>query len=192
MQALKGKKIAILMESDFYEPEIFYYQHRFAEEGAEAHFLTKLWGQPYLTFKGHEQHYPFEVNESFEDMDDATLRSFAAIIVPSGIVSDRLRWTEDLSKLPAALEFMKRAFAEPTVTKGIICHGMWLMSRAPELIKGRHVVCHNNLYGDVINMGGIYTDEDVVIDGDLVTGRTGGHHHLFARAIIDKLVAESK
>ena len=39
-------------------------------------------------------------------------------------------------------------------------------------------------------MGAIYTDQDVVIDGDLVTGRTGGHCHLFARAIIDAIAAK--
>jgi len=33
--------------------------------------------------------------------------------------------------------------------------------------------CHNNLHGDVVNMGAIYTDQDVVVDGDLVTGRSG-------------------
>jgi protease I len=27
------KKIGILIEGDFYEKEIFYYEHRFAEEG---------------------------------------------------------------------------------------------------------------------------------------------------------------
>ena len=43
---LKGKKIGILIESDFYEKEIFYYEHRLPEEGAELHFLTRLWGQP--------------------------------------------------------------------------------------------------------------------------------------------------
>jgi len=40
---LKSKKIAILLESDFYENEIFYYKLRFEEEGAEVHFLTRLW-----------------------------------------------------------------------------------------------------------------------------------------------------
>ena len=89
---LKGKKIAVLIESDFYEKEIFYYEHRFPEEGAELHFLSRLWGQPYITFKGHEEHYPFECHESFEGMDDATLRSFSAIIVPSAMVSDRWLW----------------------------------------------------------------------------------------------------
>jgi protease I len=183
--SLAGKKIGVLVESDFYEPEIWYYQRRFAEEGAETHFLSRLWGQPSITFHGHEWQVPFECSESFEDTDP---REFAAIVVPSGMVSDRLRYTEDVNKLAPATEFMKRAFAEPGVLKGIICHGLWLLASAPELVRGRRVVVHNNLVGDARNMGALYTDEDVVVDGvDLVTGRTGGHHHLFARKIIDML-----
>ena len=38
-------------------------------------------------------------------------------------------------------------------------------------------------------MGANYVDEDVVVDGDLVTGRSGGHCHLFAHKIIDLLAA---
>lgn len=187
MANLEGKKVGILMESDFYEKEIFYYEHRFPEEGIELHFMSRLWGQPSLTFKGHEFQAPFEVHESFEDMDDATLKSFDAIIVPSAIVSDRLRYTDDVKQLPPAVTFLKRAFAEPTILKGIICHGMWLVSPAPELVKGRKVVVHNNLHGDAVNMGAVYTDQDVVVDGDLVTARTGGHCHLFAKKIIELL-----
>jgi protease I len=185
---LKGKKIGILLEGDFYEHEIWYYHFRFPEEGAEVHFLSRLWGQPALTFKGHEYHAPFECRESFENMSDETLRSYAAIIVPSGMVSDRLRYTEDINKLPPATEFLRRAFGFKNVLKGIICHGMWLAAPLPQLVRGRRVVAHNNLLGDVKNMGAIYTDEDVVVDGDLVTGRTGNHCHLFARRIIDLLI----
>jgi len=185
---LKGKKIGILLEGDFYEKEIFYYEHRFPEEGMELHFLTRLWGQPSLTFRGHEEHYPFACSETFENMSDEELRTYSAIIVPSAFVSDRLRWTEDVSKIPPAVEFLKRAFAEKKILKGIICHGMWLVAPAPELVRGRRVVAHNNLHGDVLAYGAIYTDQDVVVDGDLVTGRTGGHCHLFARTIIDMLI----
>lgn len=184
---LQGQKIAILIESDFYEKEIFYYEHRFPEEGVQLHFLSRLWGQPSITFYGHEYKASFECHESFENMDDATLRSYAAIIVPSAIVSDRLRYTEDIHKLPPASVFLQRAFAEKSILKGIICHGMWLMAPTPELVRGKRVVAHNNLLGDVKNMGAIYTDEDVVVDGDLVTARTGAHCHLFARKIIDLL-----
>jgi protease I len=186
---LEGKKIGILFESDFYEPEIFYYQRRFPEEGIDLHFLSRLWGQSSLTFKGHEYHIPFECHESFEGMDDSTLRSYAAIIVPAGMVADRLRYTDDIGRLPPAVEFLKRAFAETSILKGIICHGMWLVAPAPELVRGRKVVVHNNLLGDARNMGAIYVDQDVVVDRDLVTARTGGHCHVFARAIIDKIAA---
>jgi protease I len=184
---LKGKKIGVLMESDFYEHEIWYYHYRFPEEGAELDFLTNLWGQPSLTFKGHEYHAPFSVNKGFTEMDDATLKSYAAIIVPAGMVADRLRWTPDPKKLPIATEFLKRAFAEKSIVKGIICHGMWLVAPAPELVRGRKVTVHNNLIGDAKNMGAQYVDEDVVVDGDLVTGRSGGHAHVFARKIIELL-----
>lgn len=186
---LDGAKIGILMESDFYEKEIFYYEHRFPEEGAEVHFLTRLWGQPSLTFHGHEYKVPFECHESFEEMDDATLHSYAAIIVPSAMVSDRLRYTEDIDRLPPATEFLRRAFADHDIVKGIICHGLWLAAPAPELVRGRRLVCHNNLLGDARNMGAVYTNEDVVVDGDLVTARTGDHCHQFARQIIELVAA---
>src|SRR5437868_15525660 len=103
---LQGKKVAVLIESDFYENEIFYYLHRFPEEGIDLHFLSRLWGQPSLTFLGHEYRAPFPCHESFEGMSDEELRSYAAIIVPSGIVADRLRYTEDVEKLPPATVFV--------------------------------------------------------------------------------------
>ena len=184
---LAGRKIAVLIEGDFYEHEIWYYHFRFPEEGAEVHFLSRLWGQQSITFKGHEYHAPFECRESFEGLSDAQLREYSAVIVPAGMVADRLRYTDDISKLPPAVTFLKRAFAERSIIKGIICHGMWLCAPVPELVRGRKAVVHNNLLGDARNMGIEYVDQDVVVDGDLVTGRTGGHCHLFARRIIDLL-----
>jgi protease I len=186
---LAGKKVGVLMESDFYEPEIFYYQHRFAEAEADIHFLTNLWGQAYLTFKGHEQHYPIEVHESFVDMPDDELKSYDVLIVPGGMVSDRLRYSPDpANELSPAVKLLQRAFEEPSIIKGINCHGMWLMSYIPQYIKGRRAVVHNNLYADLINMGGVYVNEDAVVDADLVTGRSGGHCHIFVRTIINQLM----
>jgi protease I len=189
--SLTGHKIAVLIESDFYEHEISYYRYRFPEEGADVHFLTRLWGQPSLTFTGHEYKAPLVCTESFEDMDDETLRGYSAIIVPSAMVSDRLRYSEDLTRLAPATDLMRRAFAEPGIVKGIICHGLWLMSRVPELIRGRRLVCHPNLYGDALNMGAEYVDADVVVDGDLVTARSGAQAGAFARTIIEQLAARS-
>jgi len=184
---LQQKKIGILIEHDFEEPEIWYYKYRFAEEGFRVHFLTRLWGMPKLKFKGHEFGAFLECSESFEELDLRCLRSFDAIVVPGGMVADRLRYTEDVNQLPPATSFLKRAFAEKDILKGIICHGMWLVAPAPELVRDRRVVVNNNLIGDVRNMGALYVDEDVVVDGDLVTGRSSAHCNVFARRIIDLL-----
>jgi protease I len=186
---LSGKKIGVLIESDFFENEIFYYELRFAEEGAEVHYLSRLWGNPSITFQGHELRAPFTCTESFEHISDAELATYDCIIVPSGMVSDRLRYTPDVKQIPPATEFLRRAFANPNILKGIICHGLWLTAPATELVRGRRLVCHNNLHGDAIAYGACYVDQDVVVDGDLVTARTGKHCHLFAKQIIELLAS---
>lgn len=187
---LAGARIAILMESDYVEPELHYYQRRFAEEGAQAVFLTRLWGQPSMTFHGHEFQQPFTVDGDLESVDEEMLRSFDALIVPSGMVSDRLRYTDNVNELPPATRLLQKAFETPELLKGIICHGMWLVAPIPEVVAGRRITCHNNLLGDVKNMGAVYTDQDVVVDRDLVTGRSADHCHLFARMIIDLVAAK--
>ena len=188
---LAGRKVAILMEADYVEPELWYYQRRFAEEGIEVRLLTRLWGAPYLTFHGHEHQLPTTVDGDLEALDDAALHDLDALIVPAGMVSDRLRYTEDVHQLAPAVRLLRKAFDDPTVLKGIICHGLWLAAPIPETVRGRRLTCHNNLLGDAKNMGADYTDQDVVVDGDLVTARTADHCHLFARTIIDLIAARS-
>lgn len=188
---LAGRNIAVLMESDYVEPELWYYTRRFAEEGVRLQLLTRLWGLPSMTFTGHEYQLPTTVDGDLEAVDDAWLASLDALIVPSGMVSDRLRYSERVDEQAPAVDLMSRAFAQPHVLKGIICHGMWLVAPIPEVVRGRRVTCHNNLIGDVRNMGANYTDQDVVVDGDLVTGRSADHCHLFARTIVDLVAARA-
>jgi protease I len=188
---LAGRTVAILMESDYVEPEIDYYERRFAEEGARVEWLTRLWGRPSITFTGHEYGRPATVDGDLEAVDDERLRGFDALIVPSGMVSDRLRYPGTADGTAPAVRLLRRAFAEPSVLKGIICHGMWLASPIPEVVRGRAVTCHHNLISDVRNMGAVYADQDVVVSGDLVTGRSADVCHLFARTLIDLLVART-
>jgi protease I len=178
------KKIGILIESDFYEKEIMYYNEKFPQAGFETVFLSRLWGFDKLEFKGHETQMPFECSKSLENMPDEEIDTFSAVIIPSGYVSDRLRYTEDINRISPASEFIKRAFANRNIFKCIICHGLWLISPTREVIKGRMVTCHNNLIWDVRAYGAEYTDEDLVIDDDLITARTGDHCEIFAEKII--------
>jgi protease I len=186
---MSNKTVVVLIESDYYEHEIWYYHSRFAESGVNVRFASRLWGQDHITFTGHEYKVPLECRDSFETITDAELDTLAAVIVPSGIVSDRLRYTADLKEIPPASSFLQRAFARPQVIKGIICHGLWLTAPVPGLVKGRKLTCHNNLHGDALAYGAEFVDQDLVEDGDLITARTGNHAHLLARAILKRLDA---
>jgi protease I len=117
-------------------------------------------------------------------LTDKDLDDYAAIIVPAGMVSDRLRYTEDVKKIPRASAFMKKVFARKDIVKGVICHGLWLLSPVSEVVKGRKMTVHNNLLGDAKNYGVDYQDADVFVDGDLVSARTGGHCYLLAQEIL--------
>lgn len=185
---LAGRRIGVLIESDYIEPEISYYRMRFAEEGAEVVFLTRLWGNESLTFTGHEYRAPLTVTGDLERLDFAELSKLSALIVPGGMVADRLRYPDDVDRPAPAVQLLRRAFRLPNLVKGFICHGLWLLSTAAELIDSRPVTCHNNVVGDVRNMGANYVGRDVVVDGDLVTARSVDECHLFARAIIDKII----
>ena len=154
--------------------------------------MTRLWGNEAITFKGHEYHAPFECRGDLEKLDDTTLDQYAALIVPSGMVSDRLRYTEDLGRIPPASDLLKRAFAKPNLIKGMICHSLWLAAPVVNILKGRRLTCHPNLHGDALAYGAEFVDEDVVVDNDLVTARTGGHAHLLAAALIQMIEAKGR
>lgn len=119
---LRGSGIAVLIESAFYEREIAYYRHRFAEEEAHLHFMSRLRGSAEVGINGHEHCARIEeCTESFEDIDDVHLREHDVIIVLSEIVGDRLRYTEDVNRLPPATQFLTREFAEaPVLSREII------------------------------------------------------------------------
>lgn len=185
------RKIGVLIESDFYEPEIEFYSHVFNESGLEVHFLTRLWGNSELTFTGHEERKPFKCSESFEELSAKDLKEFAAVIIPAGYVSDRLRYTEDVEKLPPACKFLKACFDDSKMIKGIICHGSWLVSPISEVVRGKKMVVHNNLLGDAKLMGIDYVNQDLVVDGNLVSARTGGEHKIFAEKIIELVKSNS-
>jgi len=183
----QGTKIAILLENRFIDKEILYYTSRFAEEGINVRFMTRLWGQSELTFKGMELGLEVKVNKSFEDIDDGELGTYAAVIVPAGYVSDYLLYTDNPEDKSPAVKFIERAMNNKNIIKGFICHSLWLGAPAADKFRNRKVTCHNNIVAHVKNMGADYKNEDIVIDNDLVTGRTGGHFAVFAKTIIEKL-----
>jgi protease I len=189
---LPNRRIGLLVESDYVEDEISFYRMRFAEEDAHVDLLTRLWGSDSQTFTGHEQQAPLTVTGDLEDVGYDALSRYDALVVPSGMVADRLRYAEQPDVEPPAVALLRRAFRLPRLVKAFSCHGLWLVTKAPELVRDRMVTCHNNLVGDVRNTGARYVDQDVVVDRDLVTSRTVEQAPRLARTVIAMIAGDGQ
>jgi protease I len=58
-----------------------------------------------------------------------------------------------------------------------MCHGLWILTPCPELLKDRKVICHTVVLSDIHNAGAIYApnEKEVVVDDDLVTARSAAN-----------------
>jgi protease I len=199
---LAGKKIAVLVETEFIPEEIEAYQKRFAELGATVHLMSRLWGQESAHFVsdvdavGKSLQY-LDVNIDFQNVD---INDYAAVIMSANYTSVRLRYFQPPEGQPIspeqvrtapAVQFFAKAMTNPKIIKGLLCHGLWLLTPMPELLKGRRVICHEVVLADIANAGAVYVPSptNIVVDGDLVTGRSGQDVHAFIDAIAD-LIAQ--
>lgn len=204
-KVLTGKKIAVLVESEFVPAEIATYRERFSSYGADVHLMSRLWGNSKLTFVSDveevgETPQTLEVSKDFTKIN---LDDYAAVIMAANYPSVRLRWIDDgdlggnpidasSGRRSPAVQFFYRAMMNPRIVKGFPCHALWILSSIPEVLAGRRVTCNRVMLGDVRNAGGIYVsspERGVVVDADLVTNDSAGHTDALVDAIRDQILA---
>ena len=187
-KSLAGKKIAVLVESQYIPAEIKCYQERFASYGAEVHLMSYLWDQPKQTFVSEVEEagvMPETLDVSI-DFTKVTLEDYAAVIMAANYTSVRLRWNEAaiaaadpalaVQEAPA-VRFLRRAMRNPAIVKALPCHALWLLTPCPDLLAGRQVTCNPCVLADVLNAGATFVpppagadwQTHIVIDRDLVT-----------------------
>ena len=205
LRPLEGKKIAVLVESQYVPGEIEAYRYGFGALGAEVHFISRLWGNERLTFVG-EVEQAGQTPQTLEvsiDFQSVKLEDYAAVIMAANYTSVRLRYfappegqpvSPEMVRTAPAVEFFARAMQNPRIVKGSLCHGLWILTPNPELLKGRKVICHEVVLADVLNCGAIYVPQDaqnggVVVDGDLVTGRSWHEVEPFIQAVARQILA---
>jgi protease I len=202
---LHGKKVAVLVESQYVPEEIMVYRERFSGYGAAVHFMSRLWNEPKATFVS-EVEKPKTIPETLTvdiDFQNVRLEDYAAVIMAANYTSVRLRHFEppegepvnaEMVKTAPAVDFYTKAMINPKIVKGALCHGLWILTPRPEFLFGRHVICHNVVLSDIVNTGAIFTDDPsgVVVDGDLVTGRTYHEASLFVDKIAEQIIRIGK
>jgi protease I len=202
---LEGRKIAVLVESQYIPGEIEAYRYGFGALGAQVDFMSRLWGNKSITFVSEVEQagYTPQTLEVEIDFQNVKLEDYAAVIMAANYTSVRLRYFEpppgqpvspDLVRSAPAVQFFARAMQNPRIVKGPLCHGLWILTPNPELLKGRKVICHEVVLADVLNCGAIYVPRDaqnggVVVDGDLVTGHDWHVVQPFVQAITQQILA---
>lgn len=192
---LTGKKVAVLVETEYIPEEINFYQTFFTKYGAQVDFLTYLWGKPerVLVSDVDSESKALEKMLVKKEIADANPNDYAIVLCAANYVACRLREIPPMGSLadatlvrsPAAVRFMASAMMNPKIVKGALCHALWLLTPVPELLKGRKVICHTVVLADIINAGAVYVPDPshVVVDNDLVTARSAGDLELYGETL---------
>lgn len=176
---LAGLKVAILVDDGFEQVELVEPRKALDQAGAETRVVSpkgeRVRGWDFTDW-GDE--LPVDV-----PLDGAKPDDFDALLLPGGVFNpDALRMQ------PKAVAFVK-AFFNAGKSVASICHGPWTVIEAGAA-QGRRIASWASLKTDLRNAGAQWVDQEVVVDGNLVTSRNPNDIPAFNRAMID-LFAQS-
>lgn len=157
---LEGLRIAILATDGVEERELTEPRKAFENAGAKTELISTHEGKIRAWNKGKwGNSYTVDV-----PLDRADMRDYCGLVLPGGVMSpDTLRMNRD------AVKFVKEFFEEGKPIAAI-CHGPWLMVEAG-IVQGKKLTSWPSIKTDIQNAGGTWIDEEVVVDGTLITSR---------------------
>ena len=157
---LKGKKVAILAADMFERVELEEPRTALEEAGAVVEIVSIHDGE----IQGFDHFEPAQTVKVDRTVDESSPGDYDALLVPGGVGNpDQLRGDEN------AVAFV-RGFHDAGKPIAVICHGPWVLIESG-VVRGKRVTSWPTLQTDIRNAGGDWTDEEVVVDGCLVTSR---------------------
>jgi len=174
MNDLRGLTVAILADNGFEQVELHEPRQALEEAGAETFVVSpqreRVRGWDFTEWG---QDVPVDVA-----LDRAKAGEFDALLLPGGVMNpDRLRMQ------PAAVAFV-RHFIDSGKPIAVICHGPWTLVEA-DAARGRRITSWPSLKTDLRNAGAEWVDQEVVVDGNLVSSRKPDDIPAFNRAMIE-------
>jgi len=164
-------KVLILAEDNFRDEELIYPLYRMREAGFEVVVAAR--GKEEVKGKFG---LPVKVDR---EINECKATEFDAVIIPGGYAPDKLRMYEEVLSIVKEMDAAGKIVAA-------ICHAGWVIASA-DVIKGKNVTSYISIKDDMQNAGGKWSDEEVVVDGNLITSRKPEDLPAFCREIIKKL-----
>lgn len=153
---LTGKIIALVATDGFEDSELTEPKKAIEDAGAKVRVMSDHTGT--ITGKNDTQIAVDMV------IDNASMDEYDGLLLPGGVANpDTMRQNE------LAVDFV-RNFTTSGKPVAAICHAPWLLIEAG-VVKGRTLTSWPSLETDIINAGGNWVDEPVVVDNGLVTSR---------------------
>ena len=178
--SLSGKTVALLVEDGFEQVELLDPRSALDAAGAKTQVVSPKDGR----VKGWDETKWGEEIKVDVLLAKAKVDDYDALVLPGGVMNpDKLRINK------AAIAFIK-AFFDAGKPVAAICHGPWTVIEAG-CAKGRKLTSWPSLQTDLRNAGANWVDEEVVVDGNLVTSRKPADLKAFSREMI-ALIAGSK
>lgn len=168
-------KALVISDNSFEDTELAVPYYRLKEEGIEVSLAALHKG----TIKG-KHGVEMQADLSVADVDPSV---YDLLFLPGGKAPAALR--QDQRVLDVAAHFV--AAGKPV---GAICHGPQILAAAG-VLKGRTLTGYKGVGPEIKEAGGNYRDEEVVIDGNLVTSREPRDLPAFMREFI-KLVRRTR
>jgi len=166
------KRVVIIVAQNFQDEEFVYPYYRVLEEGFHLDVATPG-GQNMIGKYG----VPARATMS---TDNLKASDFDCVILPGGFESpDRLRIR------PEVLRFV-REMNEAGKLVAAICHGPWILISAG-VVKGRKVTGYMSIADDLKNAGAAYVEQDLIIDGNLISAPHYKNNGEFMKAVIAAL-----
>jgi protease I len=164
-------RIAILVENDYQDMEVWVPLYRLREEGYETVTVG-----PRAAAYASKHGYPVQAEASASEV---TASDFAGVVIPGGWAPDRLRQDAGVLRLVKEIDGLGRLVA-------CICHGGWVLASAG-VAKDRTLTCYTAIRDDMVHAGAKVVDRDVVRDRNLVTSRKPDDLPAFCREMIHVL-----
>jgi protease I len=172
---LQNKKVIALVEHEFEDLELWYPILRLQEEGATVHLVGQNANEKYIGKYG----VPATSDYCFEEVD---VTAYDAVLVPGGWAPDKLR------RYPEVLDIIRQMNAHEKPI-GQICHAGWVLISA-KIIEGRKVTSTPGIRDDMENAGATWVDEDVIVDGHIVSSRRPPDLPPYVKAFADLLASK--
>ncbi|KQN71847.1 type 1 glutamine amidotransferase domain-containing protein [Sphingomonas sp. Leaf62] len=180
MADLANARVLILAADGFEESELFDPRQALLDAGAQVTLASIRTDPIQGVVNDSEKARTITPDLTLDDVDT---EQFDALLLPGGVGNpDKMRMEE------RAVEIVSE-FMDDDKIVAAICHAPWLLVEA-DVVDGRRVTSWPSVRTDLENAGAEVVDQEVVIDGNLITSRMPDDIPAFSKAMIDALESE--